>query len=84
MMIFIIVITSIILYDIILANINLNVILDNLVAIKAVSKKGTEILLSGFIKADESKMVNALSENGIYPLKILQKGEWICISAISN
>ncbi len=49
-------------YDIILANINLHVILDNLAAIKAVSKKGTSILLSGFIKADEPAMVNALAE----------------------
>ena len=73
-----------ILYDIILANINLNVILDNLAAIKTVSKKGTQILLSGFMKADESKMANALVENGIYMLKTIQKGEWICISAIRN
>ncbi len=69
-------------YDIILANINLNVILDNLAAIKAVSKKGTLILLSGFIKVDEFKMVNALAENGIHVLKIIQKAEWICISAV--
>jgi len=73
-----------ILYDIILANINLNVILDNLTAIKAVSKKGTWILLSGFIKADEGTMVNALAKNGILHLKTLQKGEWISIMAVMN
>jgi ribosomal protein L11 methyltransferase len=68
-------------YDIILANINLNVILTNLTAIKLVSKKDTLILLSGFIKADEAEMVKALTENGIQPLKIIQKGEWICMLA---
>jgi len=68
-------------YDIILANINLNVILENLAAIKAVSKKGTVILLSGFIKADEMTMIHALAENEILPLKIIQKGEWICMLA---
>ena len=71
-------------YDIILANINLNVIQDNLAAIKAVSKKGTLILISGFIKADEPTMVNALAENGILQLKSVQKGEWISILAVMN
>jgi ribosomal protein L11 methyltransferase len=68
-------------YDIILANINLNVIMANLAAMKQVSKNGTKILLSGFIKADEAEMVKALSENGIKPLRIIQKLEWICILA---
>ncbi len=68
-------------YDIILANINLNVILGNLAAIKAVSKKGSYILLSGFVKADETLMLQALAETGIRPLKTIQKGEWICVLA---
>ena len=68
-------------YDIILANINLHVILNNLAAIKATAKKGTIILLSGFIKADEDIMINALTANGIMVHNTLQKGEWICILA---
>jgi ribosomal protein L11 methyltransferase len=71
-------------YDIILANINLNVILNNLAAIKAVSKKGSIILLSGFMKADEDTMLNALAETGIFQLKTTQKGEWISILAQLN
>ncbi len=66
-------------YDIVLANINLNVILDNLDAIKAVSKAGSFILLSGFIKADEPVMLRSLAGAGIKPIKTLQKGEWICM-----
>ena len=73
-----------ILYDIVLANINLNVISDNMAAIKAVSKKGTLILLSGFIKADETRIINALAKNGILQLKTLQKGEWISLLAVMN
>lgn len=69
------------LYDIILANINLNVILENLAVIKAVSKKGTLILLSGFIKADEITMTAALSATHIRKIKTIQKGEWICLRA---
>jgi ribosomal protein L11 methyltransferase len=77
-------IAAVILYDIILANINLNAILDNLPAMKTVSKKGTLILLSGFIKADETTMVNALAQNQILPLKTVQKGEWISVLAVTN
>jgi ribosomal protein L11 methyltransferase len=68
-------------YDIILANINLNVILNNLAAIKSISKQGSFILLSGFMKADEAIMLKNLAETGIYPLKTTQKGEWISILA---
>ncbi|MEO6539596.1 MAG: 50S ribosomal protein L11 methyltransferase, partial [Ferruginibacter sp.] len=52
-------------YDIILANINLNVIMENLAPIKNASKKGTVILLSGFIKTDEAMMIRSLKEYGI-------------------
>jgi ribosomal protein L11 methyltransferase len=74
-------IDSVSLYDIILANINLNVILANMKAIKAVSKAGSLLLLSGFIKTDEELMLKALSANGIKHLKTIQKAEWICILA---
>jgi ribosomal protein L11 methyltransferase len=71
-------------YDIILANINLNVIMDNLTAIKTVTKKGSVILLSGFIKNDEAKMLHALKEKGISQHKTIQNGDWICILAYRN
>jgi ribosomal protein L11 methyltransferase len=71
-------------YDIILANINLNVILQHLPAIKAASSKGTHILLSGFIEQDEAVMVKALGEYGIQPLKILQKAGWISLLAVQG
>jgi ribosomal protein L11 methyltransferase len=71
-------------YDVILANINLNVILENLPAIKKVSKKDSLILLSGFVKADETVMKSAAAEYGITHLKTVQKGDWICILAHMN
>jgi ribosomal protein L11 methyltransferase len=71
-------------YDIILANINLNVIMDNLAAIQSVSKKGSFALLSGFIKTDEAVMLKTLTATGIHPLKTVQKGEWICMLAQIN
>jgi ribosomal protein L11 methyltransferase len=71
-------------YDIILANINLNVIISNIAAIKSVSKIGSFILLSGFIKADEAEMMKVLFSKAIIPVKMLQKAEWICILAKMN
>jgi ribosomal protein L11 methyltransferase len=64
-------------YDIVLANINLSVILSNLSAMTGVSKKGSLILLSGFLKADEKVMAEGLSKAGITHLNSFQKGEWI-------
>jgi ribosomal protein L11 methyltransferase len=68
-------------YDIILANINLNVIQANLDGIAAACKKGTMILLSGFLKTDEQILVKQLSLKNITHLQALQKGEWICLLA---
>lgn len=68
-------------YDIILANINLNVILGNLEAIRSAGKKSSFVLLSGFMRADEPIMVENLLKAGISPLKTIQKGEWISILA---
>jgi len=71
-------------YDIILANINLNVILQQLLAINAAAAPGTHILLSGFMGEDEQVMVTALREQAIQPLKTLQKSGWISILAVRS
>lgn len=71
-------------YDIILANINLNIITQNLGAVKAVSKKGTLILLSGFIKTDEPALSGSLLEYGITVVNTIYKGEWLCLLAAMN
>jgi ribosomal protein L11 methyltransferase len=69
-------------FDIILANINLNIILQNMTSIAASSKPGSTILLSGFLKEDEAAIKNALKGNDLTYLKTLQSGEWIAIEAI--
>ncbi len=71
-------------YDVILANINLNVILHNLPALKAVSKTGTHLLLSGIMKADEVNMMQSLAASGWQYHKTVQKGDWICMLAQMN
>jgi len=68
-------------YDIILANITLNVILDNLSAIATASVAGTQLLFSGFLKNDEPALITALQKAGLNYLSSSQKGEWMVIAA---
>jgi ribosomal protein L11 methyltransferase len=68
-------------YDIILANINLNIILKNIASIADSSKIGSTILLSGFLKDDETAIKNAMKNNGLKYVETLQSGEWIAIKA---
>ncbi len=71
-------------YDIILANINLNVIQSNMQAINAAGKKGSKLLISGFLKSDEEVLLRSFSEYGIIHHKTCQKGEWISLLAEMN
>lgn len=65
--------------DIILANINKNVILDNLIHLKNDLNEGGALLLSGLLISDEADIVNAAR-----PLSLELKGKevmnnWICL-----
>lgn len=71
-------------YDIIIANINLNVIKDNILAVKAASKQGSTILFSGFLFSDEAAMLQELANNKLTHVATIQKGDWIAIKAINN
>lgn len=69
-------------YDIVLANINLNVILQNIQAIKSVCLPRTTVLLSGFLITDANTIKAALEDNGLTFKAISQQKDWICISAV--
>jgi len=68
-------------YDIILANINLNVITASLASITAITHPGTEAVFSGFLSTDEPAMKAALQEAGFQHVSTTQKGDWIAIRA---
>jgi len=68
-------------YDIILANINLNVILQSMPLITAACKPGGEILLSGFLVSDETQIKASLQSNGLIVTSVTQQKDWICIRA---
>lgn len=69
-------------FDIILANINRNVILDSLASLKnmLVKENKSLLLISGFLKEDEAIMLSAVTEQGFSLLKTLHRGNWLCMS----
>ena len=71
-------------YDIILANINLNVITASLSAIVSVANDECTILFSGFLKENENVIQAAFKAAGLKFISILQKGEWIAIRVIKD
>lgn len=64
---------------IILANINLNIIVANLIAIKAAAEPGATILFSGIMQHDEPVIIAALMAESIQIEEILYKNGWLAI-----
>lgn len=65
--------------DIILANINKNVILDNLVHLKNGLKPGGILLLSGLLTTDEADILQAAQPLGLKLTGKEELNKWICI-----
>jgi ribosomal protein L11 methyltransferase len=68
-------------YDIILANINLNVIKANLSSVVLVSETGCTIVLSGFLKENEIVIEDGITKAGLKYISTTQRGEWIAVMA---
>ena len=66
-------------YDVILANINLNVITANLPSLLSVANAGCQILLSGFLSENEVAVKSAINKAGFQYISTVQRGEWIAI-----
>ena len=71
-------------YDIIIANINLNIILAHLESIVASATPGARIILSGFLISDEQAIESALIQNGLVFHAAVQKGEWLAVLAYNK
>ncbi|MEO1451067.1 MAG: 50S ribosomal protein L11 methyltransferase [Bacteroidota bacterium] len=68
-------------YDIVLANINRNVLLQDLPAYASHMRTGGNLLLSGFLQADQERMLAALEAQGLKLLDMQQEGDWIALHA---
>ena len=66
-------------FDIILANINKNVILDNLEGLFLGLNLGGKLLLSGLLKEDEHDILMACQGFNLLRVKTVERDKWICI-----
>ena len=64
-------------YDIILANINRNVILDTLDSFYNKLVKNGKLIVSGILKQDENLLLTKGEKTGFSILKTVQKNKWI-------
>lgn len=71
-------------FDIILANINRNVILESLPTLKTMLQNqatdgAKHLLISGFLKEDENIMLENVLQQGFTVRQTLQRGQWLCM-----
>lgn len=65
--------------DIILANINLNVLKENIQNFSKIAKPGTQLLVSGILLKDEEELVLIFSKNGLVKNQNIQREGWLAI-----
>jgi ribosomal protein L11 methyltransferase len=70
--------------DIILANINLNIIITNLDAIRSACNPGASVLFSGIMLQDESQIMEAIKTKGFVIKAHSVKDNWLVILAESH
>lgn len=66
-------------FDIILANINRNVILENMELLVKKMKIDAVLLVSGILVEDERIILQNAAKNGLKSIKVMQKGDWLSI-----
>jgi len=66
-------------FDIILANINKNIILQFLPALANMLNKGAYMLLSGLLAEDEQDILSACTDSSLNHLSTVALDKWICI-----
>ena len=69
-------------YDIILANINRNVLMNTVKDHYLLLKPGGMLIMSGILEADKEKVIKYYSDTGFTPDGIKIKGEWVSIKFI--
>lgn len=67
-------------WDIILANINLNVIIENMPALANGLKKDGILIISGILKENTQEILKAATDNGFETETINEKNNWLCLA----
>jgi ribosomal protein L11 methyltransferase len=71
-------------FDIILANINLNVINASIQQLKVISHPSTVLLVSGFLVTDKQALINNFSASGFNYISSMEKGNWLSMLIIKS
>lgn len=71
-------------YDIILANINRNVILDSFPSLFAKLNSGGILLISGILRSDREQVFNAAIQHGFKIDSYTERGEWLAARLLSS
>lgn len=66
-------------FDIVLANINRNVILENFPALSGLLAPGCIVLLSGLLAADEENILRVTESHSLQLCARLEQNNWICL-----
>jgi ribosomal protein L11 methyltransferase len=70
--------------DIMLANINLNIISENILAIKNAVKPNATVLFSGIMLHDESNIINVIEKEGFIINEIFRKDNWLALMCVNG
>jgi ribosomal protein L11 methyltransferase len=71
-------------YDIVIANINLNVITAAINQIKSICHVGTHLLFSGFLTTDLAAITQVFTNANLTIVATFNKSNWLCIKCICN
>jgi ribosomal protein L11 methyltransferase len=67
------------LFSVVMANINRNVLLNDLPAYKDVMVRGGQIILSGFYESDIPVLLECAEEQGLHEVGRMKRGDWCCL-----
>jgi ribosomal protein L11 methyltransferase len=70
--------------DIMLANINLNIISENILPIKEATKQNGTVLFSGIMLHDEANIVNIIDKEGFIINEIFKRDNWLAIMCVNS
>jgi ribosomal protein L11 methyltransferase len=71
-------------FDVILANINKNVILDNMETLARELNPGGTIFFSGLLIADQQDIVTAAQQFGLQLVKVAERNKWLFINMLKS
>lgn len=65
-------------FDVVIANINRNILLNDMTAFRSHFKTGGRLILSGFYETDVPMLEQAAQSNGLTIIDVVTDGEWAC------